>query len=109
MPQSQELLHQKPHKGHMVQLYGADPTLLVQNVGRYLADGLKAGDAVIVVATKDHSVAFSRELQRLDARPDAAEREGQLVFLDARRTLGAFMIDGQPDRESFESSIGTAV
>ena len=98
----------EPH-GHLVQLYQADEQVLVQNVGRYLLGGLKRGEVLLVVAIKEHSDAFMWELERLGVDPGAAVRDKQLLFLDAHETLARCLVSNQPDRQSFEHTIGTAM
>ena len=94
-----------PHAGHLVQMYGKDPAPLVRSVGRYLADGLAAGEGAVAIATERHRDAFLGELQALGADPAAAQRDGRLVVLDAHETLARFVVDGQPDRELFEAAV----
>ncbi len=46
-----ELLDGIESEEHVVQLYGNDDRLLTQNVGRFLSEGLKRGDGILVIAT----------------------------------------------------------
>ncbi|MEA2786399.1 MAG: hypothetical protein QOF71_2503 [Candidatus Eremiobacteraeota bacterium] len=94
-----------PHAAHLVQLYGADPAPLVRSVGRYLADGLAAGEGAVVITTGPHCDAFLAELRALGADPAAAAAAGRLVVLDAHETMARFVVDGQPDRELFEATV----
>lgn len=90
---------------HLVQLYGANPQALVRNVVRYLEDGLRNDEAVLVIATPEHRVAFEAELERAVAELDAATWKEKSVFLDARETLDSILIDGQPDWYRFDERI----
>jgi hypothetical protein len=103
------LLGKVEPQGHLVQLYGADEGLLTRNVSHYLWEGLKRGDGLLVIATPEHSEAFSFQLKELGADAERAVRERQLVFLDARETLARFMVGGEPDWDRFESAIGAAM
>jgi hypothetical protein len=94
-----------PHAEHLVQLYGSDPRALVRSVGRYLADGLNAGEGAVVIATAAHRGFFLDELRALGADPAAALAAGRLLVLDADDTLARFMVDGQPDGERFEAAV----
>jgi hypothetical protein len=94
---------------HVVQLYGEDDQLLTRNVSRYLREGLRRGDGLLVIATPEHSTAFTRQLQEQGEDPSAAVADGRLVVLDAEATLARFMVDGQPDWERFEGVIGDAM
>jgi hypothetical protein len=98
-----------PHAGHLVQLYGSDPLPLARNVGRYLAEGLERGEAAVIIAARAHRDAFAAELEARGADSAAATRDDRLVVLDADETLARFMVDGQPDWDRFEASVGTVV
>jgi hypothetical protein len=104
-----ELLDRAEPGEHVVQLYGADEQFLARNVSRYLAEGLKRGDGLILIATSLHADSILGQLR--DATPEVAGalRQGQLVSLDAAATLAGFMCDGQPDRAMFETVIGGAL
>jgi len=105
----EKLLEIPPIGGHFVQLYGSDLDLLVSNVGRYLFEGFQAGQTLLVVATPLHTAAFSDALSALGLDPTCAIRDERLVFLDAKKTLDSFMIDGQPDGNEFENCVGNVV
>lgn len=98
-----------PHAGHLVQLYGSDPLPLARNVGRYLAEGLAAGEGAVIIAAHAHREAFIAELEAHQADPAAAIRDGRLVVLDADETLARFLVDGQPDYDLFDAAVGTVV
>ena len=96
-------------QGHIVQLYEADGPALNHNVGRYLWEGLNAGEGLLVIATQEHTEAFADELERLGVDPLAAVQETRLRFLDAQETLDRFMVDGQPDWARFEQTVNAAL
>jgi len=103
-------LLEHPHAGgHFVQLYAADDTALVKNAGRYLWEGLRRGEGVLVIAAAEHQQSFSRHLCTLGADVQQATADGQLVFLDADQTLARFMRGGQPDWIEFEKAIRGAI
>lgn len=103
-----ELLDHPQPEGHVVQLYGKDDRLLVANVSRYLAEGLRRADGLLVIATPEHGGSIARQLKLEQAYPQAV-LEGRLVFLDAQATLDQFMVDGQPDADRFRGVIGNAL
>jgi hypothetical protein len=103
-----DLLEQPQPEEHFIQLYGGDDRLLARNVSRYLGEGLRRGDGLLVIATAEHRGSFVRQL-REEAAYSRAVLEGRLVFLDAETTLARFMVDGEPDQGKFESVIGEAV
>src|SRR6476660_7850876 len=102
-----EKLLEGPHsRGHVVQLYEqGDELSLAANVSRYLWEGLKRGEAALVVATPDRRELFCRELGKLGAPIPSVIESGQLVFLDALGTLARCMTGSQPEWLLFENII----
>ena len=96
------LLDPQPHS-HAVQFYESDEYLF-ETVAQFLGAGLRGGDALLVIATKDHRDGFIRHLQSFDV--DKAVSQGQLVLLDARETLGRFMAGDAPDPDLFRHVVG---
>jgi PAS domain S-box-containing protein len=90
---------------HEVQLYGTDERFLAANVGRYIRDGLKRGEGVVVFAIPQHREAFARAARALGVDVETATQRQQLVFADATETLAAFMVGGLIDSARFESVI----
>ena len=102
-----ELLTHAESGDHVVQLYGEDHQLLAKNVSRYLAEGMRRLDSLVAIATPAHAQAIARHLAEEGASvAREAEREGRLVFLDARTTLNRILADGQPDEALFHSVVG---
>ena len=66
-----ELLTHAEPGDHVVQLYGEDDQLLAKNVSRYLAEGLRRLDGLVVIATPEHSQAIARHLDRGERRGHA--------------------------------------
>src|SRR5215207_2889101 len=103
-----ELLDRLEPEEHVVQLYGADDRLLTGNVGRYLSEGLKRGDGLLVIASPEHRSTLVRQLREDTAYPKAV-LEGRLVFLDAATTLARFMVNGVLDPARFHAAVGQAL
>lgn len=103
-----ELLDRLEPEEHVVQLYGTDDRLLTLNVGRYLSEGLKRGDGLLVIATAEHRGSFVRFLNG-EPNYSRAVLEGRLVFLDAEATLMRFLVNGAPDPALFNSVVGDAL
>ena len=103
-----ELLDHLEPAEHVVQLYGNDDRLLTQNVGRFLSEGLKRGDGLIVIATPEHRGTLARQLSHERGYPQAV-LEGRLVFHDAETMLSRFMVDGTPSPERFAEAVGEAL
>ena len=97
-----------PPAGHVVQFYDADEPLLTRNVTDYLLEGMHQGDALLVIATAERNEALARELRESGAEPDVAIRE-RLLFADAEQTLTRFMVNGQPDWQRFERTLGALI
>jgi hypothetical protein len=94
---------------HRVQFYGRNDDALAANVSRYLGDGLQRGEGLVVIATPAHIRAFANRLAEDGYDPTRAINKGHLVFLGAEETLSLFMVDGQPDRDSFRSAMGVVL
>ncbi len=95
---------------HLVQFYEADPAAWVKSVGRFLADGLKQGEAVLIIATPEHKKAIVRQLNALGCcDPSFPEHHGRLAFLDAAATLARFMVAGEPDWDQFQRAVGSEI
>jgi hypothetical protein len=91
----------------MVQFYGADDQLLASNVGRYLFEGYKIGDGMLVIGVPAHNQAISNKLNALGVDVDTLTGAGRLRFLDAEEMLSKFMAGGQPYWRRFESAMET--
>lgn len=79
---------------------------LVGSVGQFLAPGLAAGEAAIIVATSDHRDKFESALMAEGLDVTALRRRAQLITLDAAQTLAGFMTDGTPDPARFRAVVG---
>lgn len=93
---------------HVVQFYETAPFLL-DTVRDFASTGLRAGEAVIVIATPAHCLGLDERLKAAGLDLDGARARGQYVALDAAETLAQFMIDGQPDPARFADAIGGTV
>jgi hypothetical protein len=103
-----ELLDRLGPEEHVVQLYGTDDRLLTENVGRFLSEGLRRGDGILIIASAEHRTSLTTFLRR-DRGYSRAVLEGRLVFMDAEFTLSRFMVNGAPDPELFRTVLGDAL
>lgn len=87
---------------HSVQFY-EDETFLVRTLREFLTAGLKAGDRIVVIATKSHRDAFLAALDQRRAREAIAN--GQLTLLDATESLSKFMVGDMPDPDLFRDLV----
>ena len=94
---------------HVVLFYESDD-FLVAGVCAFLVPALRDGDAAIVIAaTAAHRVAFEAALHDAGVDVDAATREGRYAAFDAADLLSHLLVDGTPDAERFEETIGAVV
>jgi signal transduction histidine kinase/ActR/RegA family two-component response regulator len=90
---------------HVAQFYEADPPL-ADSLARFIGEGLAAGEAAIVVATREHREELERRLRAAGVDLDATRSADAYVALDAEETLARIMLDGMPDRQRFADVIG---
>jgi hypothetical protein len=89
---------------HDVQFYDDDFSLAA-SVGRFLAEGLRAAQPCVVIATPLHRRAFAGYLKTLGVDVEAL-LPSQMSWLDARETLSAFMEGNRPSAELFHATVG---
>ncbi len=102
---SVETAHGVVSRDHVVQFYERDDEM-VASVATFLADGLLAGEAVIVVATPTHVAAFDTAMTASGIDVDAARVIGTLISIDADQALSLILVDGWSDPASFKAEIG---
>ena len=101
--------HRRFHApGYVVQFYERDEEL-VETVTEYLAEGLRADDLVIVVATDAHLSDFAHALGARGADVAGSVADGSLVTIEVTSALSAVMSSGSPDSAAFEDLIGSLV
>ncbi|HEV2500192.1 MAG TPA: PAS domain S-box protein [Terriglobia bacterium] len=102
---SQSIEIARPRSGHdrrkhIVQFYH-DDAFLLDALGRYIGSALCAGEAAIVIATKNHRNELEKHLMARGLRLAAIRKHGRYVSLDAAKALSLFMVDGRPDESRF--------
>jgi signal transduction histidine kinase len=90
---------------HVVQFYGDDGFLL-DELSRFIGTALGAGEAALVIATKEHRDGLARKLKMWGLDTNWAVAQGRYVALDAAETLSKFMRDGWPDAARFAEVVG---
>jgi len=93
---------------HSVQFYD-DDRFLVRSIAAFVAAGLEAGEAAVIVATEPHLAAFEKQLAALGLDVAAVRAEGRYVELEAGRTLALLLRDGVPDPERFATAVADPV
>jgi signal transduction histidine kinase/ActR/RegA family two-component response regulator len=91
-----------------VQFYERDASL-VRSVADFIGDGLRSGDAGIVIATSAHREGLEAEWRSRGVDVDRARDRGQYVALDADEILSSFASDGWPDARRFASTVGRTI
>ncbi|HUR31297.1 MAG TPA: MEDS domain-containing protein [Saprospiraceae bacterium] len=89
---------------HLVQIYENDEVILDSLEG-FVDSGIKAGDAVIVIATEEHLSALNDRLRHLHHDLPHLQSSHQYIPLNANDTLDKFMKDGWPDEQLFIQTV----
>ena len=85
---------------HFVQIY-ADDEVFLDTLEGFLANGLRAGDSAIVIATAAHRRALETRLTVQGLDLVGARRKDLYIDLDAEECLDRFIVDGWPDDDLF--------
>jgi len=93
---------------HLVHLFDERQSL-VETVATYLYEGWHRGDILLVAARAGHWALTSAELAARECPVDELVASGRLVVLDAPTTLASFMVNGEPDPDRFQQSVGDTV
>ena len=93
---------------HAVQFYGDEKTLF-DTVAAFLGQGFLDGQPAVVIATAAHGVAILNQLQHRMIDVKRAQRVGDLVVLDAHKTLDLFMDRDRPNAARFHDTIGSVL
>jgi MEDS: MEthanogen/methylotroph, DcmR Sensory domain len=87
---------------HLLQIYDNHAEYL-QGLSRFVSDGFKKNESVVVIATAWHINALERCLGEFAT--DLLRVTNQYIPLDAEQVLAKFMVDGWPDQKRFEQTI----
>jgi KaiC/GvpD/RAD55 family RecA-like ATPase len=91
--------------GHEVQFYDDDQRL-VPVVARFLSDGVRAGQPIILIATPAHRKQVIADMLKNGVNIDDLVMGRDAVILDAAETLAAFMEGNRPSSELFNATVG---
>lgn len=92
--------------GHDVQLYDRED-FLIDRVGDYLAEGVRLGQPIVVIATAAHRRGFAKRMRLLGADPDELVEGRDVLWLDADEVLLAFTEGGVVNAELFHATVGS--
>jgi hypothetical protein len=90
---------------HVVQIY-EDEVVFLDALEEFVDSGLRADEAVVVIATSLHLNALEDRLQANGFDLNAARARDQYIPLDAQATLSKFVVNGWPDDALFETLVG---
>ena len=93
---------------HFVQFYENDE-FLIDSVSGFVGTALTVGEGSVVIATAEHRIAIQRKLAACGVEIAEAIETGRYVLLDASETLSKFMIDGSPDPQRFNETVGGVI
>lgn len=94
-----------PAHRHAAKFYETDDSLF-ETVARFVGDALVRDEPALLIATPAHGHAIEQRLTDHNVEVRRARRMGDLMLLDAEDTLGAFMVDGHPDADLFDTHVG---
>jgi anti-sigma regulatory factor (Ser/Thr protein kinase) len=97
----------EPH-AHAVSVY-VDDHEVVDELARFVADGVVQQGRAVVVATSQHRTALVETLRAMGLDPDEPPVAGHLVLLDAKQTLESFTTPSGFDRDLFLTRVGQRV
>lgn len=83
---------------HKLQVYPSDASFM-DGFASFVAGGLNAGNAVVVLATEAHRLGIAQRLRALGFSIDAASKSGSYIALDATEMLASFMHEDDPDTD----------
>ena len=83
-------------RSHEVEFYSDDAAFVI-GFTSFIEAALKAGNAVIVIATESHRKSLRQRLQEHGVDVAAAIEQGCYLALDVAETLSTFMVNDLPD------------
>ncbi len=93
---------------HELQIYPNDDSLL-EGFAKFIAGGLSAGNAVVVLATETHRRGLFQKLQTQGFDLDAIIRSGSYISIDVFETLSSFIPYDQPDPARLENMVSRLI
>jgi hypothetical protein len=98
-----------PHPcGHIVYPY-TDEGLVAQAVSLFASAGLRDGEGVILIMSRDHCESIKLRLQLEGISAEAYERSGQLICVVAEDLLAKFIPNGVLDEDLFKATVGRLI
>lgn len=85
---------------HLAQFYDDEESFLITLAG-FISEGVRKGEAAIVVATPEHLSAVASLLANGGVDLAKALAEDRYIPMDAEMCLSTFMVKGRPDEKLF--------
>jgi CheY-like chemotaxis protein len=102
-----------PHVGEISHfheaLFYSDEAEFLDRFADFIAAVLKAGNAVLVVATKSHRNGLVSTLQTRGLDIASSIEQGHYIALDVAETLSTFMVNDMPDPVQFFKAVGDLI
>lgn len=95
-------------KQHLVQFYDSENSLL-NAMAAFIGGGLKAGDACVVLSTRQHHESLLERLESDELAMSAAQAREEYIWIDAIETLSRFMVDDMPEPGRFVEVVEGAI
>ena len=89
---------------HFVEIYDHDGPFLDSLEG-FVAGGLKANEAVVIIATSEHRAALDRRLTSRGFNLDQMRTNDIYIDIDAEAALSQFMVNDWPSDQLFNNFI----
>jgi hypothetical protein len=89
---------------HVVQIYERDQVFLDSLEG-FVSGGIRAGEAVIVIASGEHRDALEARLASRGIDLALARSMDHYIDVDAETVLSSFIVDGWPDEARFAQAV----
>jgi len=102
------LQNRESTRRHEAQFYPDDAGFL-EGLTQFIDTALRAGNAVIVLATELHRNSLVLKLQERGLDVAAAIEQGRYLSLDALETVSSFMVNDRPDDAQFHKLAGDLI
>jgi KaiC/GvpD/RAD55 family RecA-like ATPase len=90
---------------HSVHFY-ENQSALIERLCGITSSSLRTGNSVLIVATAAHRLELVKQLKDAGVDVRSVARDGRFIMFDAKETLATFMVDGLPNAQLFEKSVG---
>ena len=98
----------KVNSDHLCQFFDTDESR-GEAVAAYVADGLRAGEPVVLVTRPAHSVSITHQLEAAGIGVEREVEQGRLLVKDAFEMLARISPRGTPSAAAFDQAIGAVV